>query len=66
MKERAEPISSSQVVKLNGCDPTISRVGGQSGHPLIHLGKGNGNRVQWPACAQCADGNGRLGTTGFC
>lgn len=29
MKKRAEPISSSQVVKLDVCDPTISRVGGQ-------------------------------------
>lgn len=46
MRKRAEPISSSQV-KLKGCDPMISQVGGRNGRLLMHLGKGNGDQVQW-------------------
>lgn len=48
---RGEPISSSQVVKLKGCDPMIWKAGDQHGHLLMHLGKGNGNQVQWLADA---------------
>lgn len=48
-KGRVEPISSSQVVKLKVCDPMTSQVDDQNGHLLTHLGKGNGNQVQWLA-----------------
>lgn len=52
MRERTGPISSSQVVKLKVCDPMISQVGDLNGHLLMHLGKGNGNQVQWLANAR--------------
>lgn len=64
MRERAEPISSSQV-KLKACDPTISQEGGQNGRLLMQLGKGNVNQVQGWRMQQSIDGTGRPGTTGF-
>lgn len=48
-KGRVEPFSSSRVVKLKVCDPMTSQVDDQNGHLLTHLGKGNGNQVQWLA-----------------
>lgn len=46
--QRAEPILSSQVVKLKVCDPVMSW-GGCPRPQLVCLGEGNGNRARWLA-----------------
>lgn len=47
-----EPVSSSQVVKLKGCDPMTWQGADQNGHLLTHLGRGSGNQEQWLADAR--------------